>query len=99
MLIVNIHKGETGKVVVVSDKEIVGRKFEEGNLQLDLSKEFYAGEEKKETEIIKLFQSAEVRAIHLTGEKAVGLGKKEGLVEKGKILVVKRVPHAEVCFL
>jgi len=83
-----------GLLLVVTDFNLVGKVFEEGRKQLDLSKQFYQGEEKSEDEVKKLFGKAYV--IHLTGEKAVDLGVKLGLVDKDKILLIKDVPHAEV---
>ena len=36
--IVKIHQGPHGVVLVVSDQEILGKKFVEGKVQLDLTK-------------------------------------------------------------
>ena len=92
--VVKIHGEGSQKIIVVTDSELIGKTFSEGELQLDLNKEFYKGEEKNEEETIKLFQDAHI--LHLTGEKAVKLGHKEGLVEK--VITVDRIPHAEVYF-
>lgn len=81
-----------GIILVVTDKGLVGKIFEEGNKQLDLSKKFYQGELKNEEEVKKLCKDSYI--IHLTGEKAVSLGKKIGLVKK--IITIDNVPHAEV---
>jgi len=93
-MIVKIHQGPHGAVLVVTDSDLIGKRFEEGKIQLDLKAKFYAGEEKHEEEIKKLVQGAYV--LHLTGEKTVKLFLKWGLIEEEKVLVVNRVPHAEV---
>jgi hypothetical protein len=97
MFIIKIHKGPHGEVLVISDKEIMGKKFEEGQLQLDLSSDFYKGEEKGEKEIKELTKCAYI--LHLTGKKTAALFVKLGLVEKKEILFVDGVPHVEVCLV
>jgi len=81
------------KVVAVCDKEILGKKFEEGKLQLDVNEHFYKGEEKAEEEIVRMLRGA--NAMNFTGEKAVALGVREGFIDKKHILRVKGIPHAQ----
>lgn len=97
MFIVKIHKGPHGEVLVISDKEIMGKRFEEGKLQLDLSKEFYQGEEMDDEKIKELVKSAYI--LHLTGKKVVKFFVDLGLVNKENVLFVDGVPHAEVCLV
>jgi len=91
---VKIHKGPHGEVLVVSDPEIIGKRFEEKKLQLDLSKKFYQGEEMDEEKVKGFVKSAYV--LHLTGKKTLEFFSGLGFVEKEKILVVSGVPHIEV---
>ena len=49
--IVSKKQSQFGLLVVVTDSDIVGKKFEEGRLQLDLTKKFYRGEEKNKEEV------------------------------------------------
>lgn len=93
-LIVSEKNGSHGLLMIVTDKDILGKVFEEGKLQLDLRKEFYQGEEKTKEEIKVICTAA--RDIHLTGKEAVALGVELGLVETERILWVEKVPHAEV---
>ena len=90
--VAKIHKGPHGEVLVVSDQEILGKTFSEGKLQLDLTKEFCQGEEKEAEEVKELSKSAYI--LHLTGENSINLF--SDLIDKGKILIVKKIPHAEV---
>jgi uncharacterized protein len=83
-----------GMILVVTDKEIVGKVFEEGNKQLDLSNKFYSGKD-RDVEAIKALVP-EVYILHLTGEKAVALGVELNLVDSQRIVWVDNVPHAEV---
>lgn len=94
IFIVNGRQGPHGLILVITDKEILGKVFEEGKLQLDLSKEFYQGEEMSKEEVVALLEQAQ--HIHLTGKESVKLGIEQRFVEKKRILVVQGVPHAEV---
>jgi len=89
------EKNSSGRLLlVISDKEVIGKIFTEGRKQLDLTKEFYQGD-KREVEYV-LQKLEEVYIAHFTGKNAVALGIKLGLVDKDKILVVDNIPHAEV---
>lgn len=94
MFIVKSHQSENGKIIVISDPELLGKRFEEKGLQLDLTKDFYKGVEKEEKEVKELIKEGHI--LHLTGKKTINFFTKLGLVEKEKILVVKQIPHAEV---
>ena len=49
--IVAKKQSQFGMLVVVTDADIVGKKFEEERLQLDLTKKFYQGEPKTKDEV------------------------------------------------
>ena len=94
IFVVKTHQGPHGVILVVSDKEILGKKFEDGKLQLDLTKEFYQGEETAEEKVKNLARGAYI--LHLTGEKTINLFVDLGLVDSDKILIIDKIPHAEV---
>ena len=95
MTFVVVHKRSPhGLLLVVTDKSAIGGVFKEKGLQLDLSKDFYKGEEMNKEEVVKLIERS--RHIHLTGGKAVGLGVEMGLVDPNRILRVGKMVHAEV---
>ena len=93
-IIVSQKQSPLGLLLVIFDKDIQGLKVEEGKLQLNLTKNFYQGEEMGKEEVMQLFPQA--RYIHLTGKEAVALGVESGFVDTRKILYVKNIPHAEV---
>lgn len=91
-----VSRKETGHglLVVVTDKDILGKTFEEKKRQLDLAKKFYQGDLKSKEETKKIIVDA--RHVHLTGKGAVAIGVEMDLVDPEKILYVQNVPHAEV---
>lgn len=92
-MIAKVHDTENGIIVVVCDSDLLGRKFEENDKQLDLSSDFYNGEEMDELEIADLIRNAHI--IHLVGEKSISLGIKEEVIDRKNIIYVHGIPHAE----
>lgn len=93
-MIVKIHKTPDGrKIVAICDNSLIGKRFEEKNLQLDLSSSFYKGEEISEEGISELIRGSCV--INIVGEKSVGLMIKLGIVDKKNIIKIKNIPHAQ----
>ena len=92
--IVSEKKSSNGLLLVISDKEIIGKTFTEGKKQLDLTKEFYQGE-KRNTEYVTA-KLEDVYIVHFTGKNSVALGTRLGLIDEERILIVDKIPHAEV---
>lgn len=86
--------GPHGSLLVITDKDILGKLFEEDRVQLDLRKEFYQGEVRGKEEVKKLMLKS--RHLHLTGKGAIALGIELDLIGKGRILWVQGTPHAQV---
>lgn len=92
--IVKTHQGPHGTILVVTDSDILNQKFEENDLQLDLTKDFYQGEQVDEKKMQELVKSAYI--LHLTGQKTIDLFIKLKLVDSKNILIIQSIPHAEV---
>lgn len=87
-------QGAHGILLVVTDKELIGKHFEEGNVQLDLRSVYYKGEEMSAEDVKTLIR--EVRDVVFTGKAAVALGIEMDLIDPKNILYVQNVPHAQV---
>ncbi len=92
--IVAKHPAANGTIVVISDQNIVGKKFLEGKRQLDLTVPFYQGKEESEQEVVELLHQGYI--LHLTGKAIIALAVEVGLVQAEQILFVQGVPHAQV---
>ena len=96
-MIVKVHKSPEGKnIISICDDKIIGRKFNEKNMQLDLSSNFYKGEEKTEEETRKLVKDAYM--LNIAGEKSIKFCLKEEWISKGNIIRIKKIPHAQCLF-
>ncbi len=93
-MIAKIHQAEGKTILVIVDNELVGKKFEELNRRLDLTGDFYKGEEKTEEQVKSIANSAYI--IHIVGEKSLRFAIRQRWVEPDNVIRIKNVPHAEV---
>ena len=84
------------KVVALCDKEIIGKKFEEGKRQLDVRENFYKGEEIDEQRVLKRLKQLRLddATFNLVGKKSVNAALKAGIITKGNIGKVQDIPFA-----
>jgi len=93
-MIIKKHKTKDNRLILaICDKELLGKKFEEGEKQLDLSSDFYKGNETKEEEIKKLFLVAYI--INIVGKKSIELALQENIISKEDVIFIKNIPHIQ----
>jgi len=85
-------------VVAVCDSELLGKRFEEGNFQLDVKENFYKGEEKSEEETIEFLKrmSQEDATFNIVGEKSVKAALEAGIINESWVGQVQGVQFALV---
>ncbi len=96
-MIVNVIKSYRD-IVAICDKELLGKKFEEGKFQLEIKENFYKGKEANEKEIIKIIKdmSMEDATFNIVGKKSIAIALKVGLITKEGIKELQGVPFALV---
>ncbi len=92
-MIVAVHKSPNGKVIAICDKGLIGKKFEEGKLRLDMTTNFYKGEEMPEQEVLEVLKTAYI--VNLVGKKAVNFGLKNNIINKENIIKIKNIPMCQ----
>ena len=87
-------------VVAVCDKELLGKKFEEGKFQLDIKENFYKGKEVDTESVVEIMKkmSAEDATFNIVGEKSTNAALKAKIISKEEIGRIKRIPFALVLF-
>lgn len=82
-------------VVAVCDKELLGKKFEEGKFQLDLKESFYKGEEIPEKEILETMRNfaKEDSTFNIVGEKSISSALKAGIISEEGIKRIQGIPY------
>lgn len=96
-MLVKIHKSYR-EVVAVCDSGLIGKRFEEGIMQLEISENFFKGEEKTEKEVVELMKdlAGEDFTFNIVGRQAVDTALKAGIISKEGIRSVQGVPFALV---
>lgn len=93
-MFVKIHYNQGRAILAICDDDLIGKKIEDGKLQLDLTSDFYMGKKTKHDEIKKIIEKAYY--VNFVGKESVGFGVKLGILEKNKIHFIKKIPHANV---
>lgn len=93
-LYIKEYSFESGLLVAVCDKELVGKNFEEGGLSLKITEHFYKGEEASEREATASLKRATIA--NLVGKRAVQCALENDLIEETSIISVDGVPHAQM---
>lgn len=93
-MIVNERQTPEGLLVAVCDPEILGETFEEGEITLAVTEEFYGGEEVEESSVVDSLARATVA--NIVGTRAVELAIEEGFIEEANVLEVGATRHAQL---
>ncbi len=96
-MFLKIHKTYRD-VVAVCDSELVGKKFEENNFQLNVKESFYKGEKTTSEKATKLMQklSEQDATFNIVGEKSVKCALNAGIISKKGIKKIQGIPFALV---
>ncbi len=94
-MLVKVHEAYR-KIVAICDSELLGKKFEQDNLQLDIKKDFYGGEEMNEKQIIRIIEDSkrEDACFNFAGKESVNLALKTNIINEKSILIIQGIPHA-----
>jgi hypothetical protein len=93
-VIVNERETEEGLLVAVCDDDLLGETFEEGNVSLTVTEEFYGGESVDEAAVVDSLARATVA--NIVGREAVELAIEEGFVDEANVLEVESTLHAQL---
>lgn len=96
-MLIKIHKSYRN-VVGICDKELIGKKFEQGNFQLDVKDSFFNSKKvsQEEAEKILLDMDMEDATFNIVGPKSTQLALKLGIITQEGIKTIGGVPFALV---
>ncbi len=80
-------------LVIVCDPELLGKKFKQGKLRLEIKESFYRGVEANVEECIAALREATIA--NLVGS-IVGHAIKAGIIERANVLKIQNVSHAQL---
>jgi hypothetical protein len=82
-----------GLLVTACDPEILGERFESGEVSLEVSEEFYGGDTVEPPAVVDALRRASVA--NLVGTDVVELAIEEGFVDEDRVLEVGSTLHAQ----
>ncbi len=88
------YNSESGLLVAVCDKDLVGKSFEEGGLSLKITARFYKGEEATEGAVIASLQRATIA--NLVGKRTIKCALDNEFIEEASVIFIGGVPHAQM---
>lgn len=91
--LLKVVQAQSEKLVVVCDKELIGRKLKDGKFQLDVKESFYSGREASVEECIEALRSATVA--NLLGS-IVKNAISEGIIDRNNVLRIQDTLHAQL---
>lgn len=85
-------------IVAVCDSNLIGKKFEQGKFQLDLTGSFFKGNEVPKKEVIKIMQDMkkEDSTFNIVGKESTTTAIKAGIITKECVKKIQGVPFALV---
>ncbi len=92
-----IYRIEKEVLVAVCDSELVGNTYTSGDFRIEVKEEFYGKDEVGEDEVAGALKNATIA--NITGERAVKLAIRIGIVEKDNVLKIGDCWHAQMVML
>lgn len=96
MLCIKIHKSQrTRAVIAICDSNLLGKKFEDGNKQLDIRENFFKDREVSSEEAKKIMQHhlKEDSTFNIIGKEAVKAAIEAGIITPKSIGKIKNIPY------
>ena len=89
-----MYKQGDDLVIGACDEELLGKRFAEGQLQIDVTKKFYEVDRVSIKTLERFLHDATIA--NLVGKQTVECAIRLGLVNPDCILRIKGIPHAQV---
>lgn len=94
-MLVKIHEAYR-KIIAICDSELIGKKFERDNLQLDVKEGFFGGKDLKEPQVLAIIEDGkkEDACFNIVGKESIKTAIKAGIVSENSIIKIQGIPHA-----
>lgn len=92
-MILTERETDQGLLVTVCDRGIIGETFEDGDVSLTVTEDFYGGETVETDAVVESLDRASVA--NIVGTDAVALAIEEGFVDEDRVLEIDGTRHAQ----
>jgi hypothetical protein len=93
-MILTERQTDEGLLVAVCDSGLIGETFEDGEVSLTVTEEFYGGEEVDAETVVSALAAADVA--NIVGTEAVDVAVEHGLVDEAQVLDGGGTRHAQL---
>ena len=82
--------------MAVCDSELIGKRFEEGEFQLDVKESFYRGKEFSKEEVIEIMKQKilEDATFNIIGKESISAAISTGIISEEAVGRIKGVPFS-----
>lgn len=94
MISVNVISEGSRQVLAACDLDLLGKNFSKGDLNLEISEDFYGGESMEAEKFVEKLKKAE--NINLVGEDTIEEAVKLNLVSEDSIVNIQGIPHVQI---
>lgn len=94
-VLVKVHNAYR-QIVAVCDAELIGKKFEQENMQIEVTEKFFKGDEMPESKVIEFLQEKadDDACFNIVGKNSVEIAVKAGIIEKDRYITIQKIPIA-----
>ncbi|BEP18011.1 DUF424 domain-containing protein [Pyrofollis japonicus] len=93
LVYMKIHEAQGEKIIAICDKDLLGKRFSENNLVLDVNKYFYGGILVPLS--VAMEKAEEATILNLVGINTINAAIKRKLVHPDAVIKIAGVPHAQ----
>ena len=94
MIWIKVYNTQGEVLLAACDDGLLGKRFEEGELQLEVSESFYGGERVSNDAFAECLRAATI--VNIVGREAVEIAADLGMLDRGCLLEIAGVPHAQI---
>jgi len=94
MISIKIYKQGKDILIGACDENLIGKKFEDGKFQIDVSKNFYDGERIK-ADFLKIYLK-DATIANLVGKETIKFAIDFGFIDADSVIKIKGIPHAQM---
>ena len=94
MISIKIYRQGKDLLIGACDEKLIGKKFEEGKFQINVTKEFYDGQRISPDVLKKFLEEATIA--NLVGEETIKSAIEAGLIDEDCVIRIKGIPHAQM---
>ena len=86
------------EVIAICDSDLIGKKFEQDNRQIEVKESFFQGEEMTEDQVTRVIEQGKNKdaTFNIVGKNSVSLALKNNIISEEGIIRIQEVPVALV---